>query len=54
MSALVNLPQGSLAVNLYEPASYRGTAILVHGYTGSKEDFDYIIAHLKMINENKF
>ena len=42
MSALVNLPQGSLALNLYEPASYRGTAILVHGYTGSKEDFDYI------------
>jgi pimeloyl-ACP methyl ester carboxylesterase len=42
MSALVNLPQGSLAVNVYEPATYRGTSILVHGYTGSKEDFDYI------------
>lgn len=41
MSALVNLPQGSLAVNIYQPATYLGTAILVHGYTGSKEDFDY-------------
>ena len=40
--ALINLPQGPLAIKIYEPANYRGDAILVHGYTGSKEDFDYI------------
>jgi pimeloyl-ACP methyl ester carboxylesterase len=42
MTELVNLPQGSLAIKIYEPAHYRADAILVHGYTGSKEDFDYI------------
>ncbi len=41
-SALINLSQGPLAIKIYEPANYRGDAILVHGYTGSKEDFDYI------------
>jgi pimeloyl-ACP methyl ester carboxylesterase len=28
-----------LAVELYEPAQRRGDALLIHGYTGSKEDF---------------
>jgi pimeloyl-ACP methyl ester carboxylesterase len=39
---LVHLPQGPIAIKIYEPANYRGDAILIHGYTGSKEDFDYI------------
>lgn len=42
MSSLANLPQGPLAINIFEPDLYRGDAILVHGFTGSKEDFDYI------------
>ena len=46
MSSLANLPQGPLAINIFEPdayeGSYKGDAILVHGFTGSKEDFDYI------------
>jgi pimeloyl-ACP methyl ester carboxylesterase len=42
MSELVELPQGQLAINIFEPSEYRGDAILIHGFTGSKEDFDYI------------
>jgi pimeloyl-ACP methyl ester carboxylesterase len=42
MSHLVELSQGQLAVNIFEPSSYKGDAILIHGFTGSKEDFDYI------------
>jgi pimeloyl-ACP methyl ester carboxylesterase len=46
MSSLANLPQGPLAINIFEPdlyeGSHKGDAILVHGFTGSKEDFDYI------------
>jgi pimeloyl-ACP methyl ester carboxylesterase len=42
MSQLVELSQGQLAINIFEPSSYKGDAILIHGFTGSKEDFDYI------------
>lgn len=42
MSQLVDLPQGQLAVIIYEPTDYRGDAVLIHGFTGSKEDFDFI------------
>ncbi len=42
MSQLVELSQGQLAINIFEPSEYRGDAILIHGFTGSKEDFDAI------------
>ena len=42
MTTLINLPQGALAINVFEPENFKGNAILVHGFTGSKEDFDYI------------
>ena len=42
MSQLVELPQGQLAINIFEPSEHKGDAILIHGFTGSKEDFDYI------------
>ena len=42
MSQLVELSQGQLALNIFEPSEYKGDAILIHGFTGSKEDFDYI------------
>ena len=42
MSALVNLAQGALAINIFEPKAHLGDAILIHGFTGSKEDFDYL------------
>ena len=42
MTLLVELPQGQLAINIFEPSEYKGDAILIHGFTGSKEDFDYI------------
>jgi len=42
MSQLVELSQGQLAINIFEPTEHKGDAILIHGFTGSKEDFDYI------------
>ena len=42
MSQRITLPQGELALKIYEPDQYKGDAILVHGFTGSKEDFDFI------------
>ena len=42
MGALIELPQGALAINIFEPKSFKANAILVHGFTGSKEDFDQI------------
>jgi pimeloyl-ACP methyl ester carboxylesterase len=42
MFELVELSQGQLAINIFEPEDHRGDAILIHGFTGSKEDFDYI------------
>jgi pimeloyl-ACP methyl ester carboxylesterase len=42
MSSLLELPSGPVSVVISEPAVHKGDAILVHGYTGSKEDFDYL------------
>ncbi len=42
MANLVDLPQGALAVRIFEPGNFKGNAVLVHGFTGSKEDFDFI------------
>ena len=42
MSQLVELAEGQLAINIFEPSEHKGDAILIHGFTGSKEDFDYI------------
>lgn len=33
---------GKLAVEIYEPTTWRADAVLIHGYTGSKEDFSFI------------
>ncbi len=42
MSEQVLLQGESTAVTIYGPASYKADAILIHGFTGSKEDFDYM------------
>jgi len=42
MNQLVELSQGQLSINIFEPSTHKGDAILIHGFTGSKEDFDYI------------
>jgi pimeloyl-ACP methyl ester carboxylesterase len=42
MSQLVELAGGQLAINIFEPSEHKGDAILIHGFTGSKEDFDFI------------
>lgn len=42
MSEFVEIQGELLAVRVYEPTQHRGDALLIHGYTGSKEDFDYI------------
>ena len=42
MSEKVWIKDGYLAVEVYEPEVRKADAILVHGYTGSKEDFSLI------------
>jgi pimeloyl-ACP methyl ester carboxylesterase len=39
MARFVEILGEPLAVELFEPARRRGDALLIHGYTGSKEDF---------------
>ena len=39
MARSIKIQGEPLAVELYEPAQHRGDALLIHGYTGSKEDF---------------
>ena len=39
MARSIEIQGEPLAVDLYEPARHRGDALLIHGYTGSKEDF---------------
>src|SRR5262245_476301 len=39
MAQSIHIQGEPLAVDLYETASQRGDALLIHGYTGSKEDF---------------
>lgn len=38
----VSIRGGELAVRVYEPRVRKADALLIHGYTGSKEDFDAI------------
>jgi pimeloyl-ACP methyl ester carboxylesterase len=38
----ITLQGEPVAVKIYQGASYKADAILVHGFTGSKEDFDFI------------
>lgn len=42
MTEFVELGPGKLAVTVYEPDNHIGDALLIHGYTGSKEDFSFI------------
>jgi pimeloyl-ACP methyl ester carboxylesterase len=42
MTELLSLQGEPVAVKIYEPQTHRGDAILIHGFTGSKEDFDYV------------
>ena len=36
------LQEEPVAVKVYQSDTYKADAILVHGFTGSKEDFDFI------------
>jgi pimeloyl-ACP methyl ester carboxylesterase len=39
MARSIEIQGEPLAVDLYAPVRHRGDALLIHGYTGSKEDF---------------
>ena len=39
MARSIEIQGEPLAVELWEPAQHRGDTLLIHGYTGSKEDF---------------
>ena len=39
MARSIEIQGEPLAVDVYEPVHRRGDAVLIHGYTGSKEDF---------------
>lgn len=42
MAEKILIRGGLLAVQVFEPVVHKGDAILIHGYTGSKEDFSLI------------
>ena len=42
MSQLVEIAGEKLAVVLFEPHTHIGDAVLIHGFTGSKEDFEEV------------
>lgn len=42
MTQFVEIQGEPLAVEVFEPSDHRGDAVLIHGYTGSKEDFAYV------------
>ena len=42
MTTLVDIQGEKLAVEIYEPQEHSGDVLLVHGFTGSKEDFNLI------------
>jgi pimeloyl-ACP methyl ester carboxylesterase len=46
MSTFVDVNGEKIAVHLYEPTTHIGDAILIHGFTGSKEDFETVGPHL--------
>lgn len=48
MKEFVTIQGEPLAVYTFEPAQHRGDVVLVHGYTGSKEDFSEMGAHLSL------
>jgi pimeloyl-ACP methyl ester carboxylesterase len=39
MALVVQVQGEPLAAHVFDPAQHRGDAVLIHGYTGSKEDF---------------
>lgn len=42
MTEFVNIQSEPLAVKRFQPSTIRGTVLMVHGYTGSKEDFSLL------------
>lgn len=46
MTQFLEINGEALAVHVFEPALRRGDAVLIHGYTGSKEDFAEMGPHL--------
>ena len=42
MTEMVAIRGGNLAVQVFEPKIWRADALLIHGFTGSKEDFSLI------------
>ena len=40
MATFVDIQGEKLAVEIYEPAEHKANVVLVHGFTGSKEDFE--------------
>ena len=48
MTTFVDIQGEPLAVQVFEPAKRRGDALLIHGFTGSKEDFTEMGAHLSL------
>ena len=42
MATFVDIQGEKLAVEIYEPAEHKADVVLVHGFTGSKEDFNLI------------
>lgn len=46
MTQYVTIRGERLAVQLFEPAQHKADVVLIHGYTGSKEDFTDVGAHL--------
>lgn len=48
MTEFVEIQGEPLAVHVFEPSRRRGDALLIHGFTGSKEDFAEMGAHLSL------
>jgi len=42
MATFVDIQGEKLAVEIYEPSEHKADVVLVHGFTGSKEDFNLI------------
>ena len=48
MTDFVTIQGEPLAVQLFEPARHRADVVMIHGYTGSKEDFTEVGAYLSL------
>jgi pimeloyl-ACP methyl ester carboxylesterase len=46
MTEMVLIQGEPIAVNTYYPETHIGDVLMVHGFTGCKEDFDYMVPHL--------